>query len=81
MEKPRNLNKIIESAPFEKYGLKFVGIGSENVCFEVAGSTKKVIKVSTQILKVKILKLLNDPSLKDIPLSILDQEEGLLLES
>lgn len=71
-------NKVIESAPLKKYGLKFMGIGAENICFEVEGSSRKLIKVNLHTLRLKVLQLLNDPRLKDISISSLEQEENIV---
>jgi predicted house-cleaning noncanonical NTP pyrophosphatase (MazG superfamily) len=66
MEKPEGIDKILESGSLEKYGLKFAGIGAEKVCFETVGSTKKLIKVDTYVLRRKILEFLNDNGRKTV---------------
>lgn len=56
MEKPANLDQIIESDPLKKYGLKFMGAGAEKITFKTEGSDKKLIKVSIWSLRSKILQ-------------------------
>ena len=58
MEKPPGLDKAIESEPYKKYGLKYVGIGADKICFEVEGSERKLIKVATDTLREKIIQSL-----------------------
>jgi hypothetical protein len=60
MEKPKNIDNIIKSESLNKFDLKFVGIGSENVCFEVKGSTKKLIKIDRDVLRKKYFMLLTE---------------------
>ena len=60
MEKPNNIDKITKSESLEKFDLNFVGIGAENVCFETKGSTKKLVKVNIDILKRKIMDIVNN---------------------
>jgi hypothetical protein len=60
MEKPNNIAKITESEPLKKFDLSFIGIGAENVCFETKGSAKKLIKVNIDIIKQKIMDVVNN---------------------
>lgn len=78
MEKPTNMDKIIKSDSLEKFNLNFFGIGAENVCFETKGSIKKLIKVNIDILKRKIMDIVND---KEIDSNILKYQTELMKQN
>ena len=57
-EKPEFIESALDSEPLSKYGLRYVGHGDQNVCFETAASEKKLIKVSTEALGIKVIEFL-----------------------
>ena len=74
-EPPEYINEVIESDPLRRYGLKLVGIGAENACFETIGSKKKFIKVAIDNLKRKIIGLVHSPEEKSKRHSFVDEHE------
>jgi len=59
MEKARqNVEKILKMEPLNQRGYKFVGIGSDKVVLETPGSTRKIIKVSHDVLRQKVAGLM-----------------------
>jgi len=61
MEKMRQtVEQIIGEEPFKDQNLKLIGMGADKIVFETPGSTKKIIKISTNFLSQKIGLLLNE---------------------
>lgn len=58
----RKIKGMLEQEPFKNRELKLMGIGADKVVFETAGSTRKIIKVSRDILRWKVANLLGDES-------------------
>ena len=54
----QKMGKVLETEPLKRLGLRFVGAGSDRVVFETAGSDRKRIKVSADVLKQKIVAIL-----------------------
>ena len=54
----RKIDKMLGQEPLNKRGYKFVGMGSDKVVLETPGSSRKLIKVSQDVLRQKISNLL-----------------------
>ena len=62
MAKLPGLDQVMESDEYKKHGLKFFGAGAEKLCFKTDASEKKLIKVNLNVLRDKILALVNSPN-------------------
>ena len=55
----KKIQNVIEIDPLKNIGLRYIGIGSENICFETKGSPTKLIKINLEELRRKIETLLS----------------------
>lgn len=76
----KRFEEILQQEPLSGSGLTLVGIGSDKVVFESAGSTKKLIKISQAELGRRITQLIKgEGHLDDSPdRDFLDEQKTLL---
>jgi len=71
----KHIQSLISTESFDGLGINFIGMGDDKVVFETLGSKKKVIKVSLQALKEKVLLLLSDTNYQEQDEHTLQKED------
>lgn len=71
-DKRNNFEQVSDNESLKKYDLKYVGTGSECVCFETAASEKKLIKVEKEQFKNFVLDIIEGSNEEDVSKKIID---------
>src|SRR3989338_8985241 len=71
----KHIQSLISTESYDGLGINFICIGDDKVVFETLGSKKKVIKVSLQALREKVLLLLSDTNYQEQDEHALQKED------